>query len=563
MGALDPTAVLRDPERLAALRRLQILDSPPTPAFERRVRLVARFLDVPLAFVAFLDAERQFVKSATGLAEPWASERNLPLDWGFCPFAVARGAPLLIDNAGGDDVLGRNWVVTEFGMVAYVGVPLVDDAGYAVGVISAVDVRPRAWSDDQVELLSLFADSLMVQLQLQTELEKNQRLVEISARAANREHTRAGQLRGLAETAMLATSTMALDERLRVVTEQARSLIGTRAAVVTVVANHSSEPINYLSVADEHGTRVDEDPLAADAISMPLLGQDGRSLGTIRISEKVDGSDFTEEDKVIFEQLARIASVAIESIQEYEREHEIATTLQESFLPQELPDVKGLDLAADYLPSTIGMAVGGDWYDAVPISDSSVALVVGDVVGHGVRAAAIMGQMRNALRTYLLEGLRPSRVLERLDRMAEGFDAGDFATVVVVELEPETGFVRWSSAGQLPPLVVPPGDADGAYLEGSVAPPAGSGLPAVHSEFSARLEPGTTLVLYTDGLVESRTQPLDEGLRRLRASTVAALGGDDDGCRNARGIVQALIAELTGPDREDDVALLVACMLPR
>jgi serine phosphatase RsbU (regulator of sigma subunit) len=590
---------LRDPERLASLRRLGVFDAGPRDAFDRRTRLVARMLDAPYSLVAFIDAERQYVKSTFGLPEQVAAHGDLPLEWGYCVQAIVEDGAVQSNDVTEDESLPPN-PADELGIRSFVSVPLRDEHDNALGVICALDTRPRTWTHDHVDLLVAFADSLMAQLELQWELERNQRLVELSTRAATRERHRAQQLLGLAETSLLLTSGMPLDQLLQVVTDQARELVGAHLAASRVVTNHgSAASTTRVSTSEKYeavaGDLFSESIWTLDELSGPLrfterefdayrpwqevvsgseptpplrgllaapfVAGDGRPLGLIQLSDKYEG-DFSEEDQAILLQVARIASVAIESRQAYEREHEIAMTLQESFLPRGLPEVAGLDLAAEYLPSTIGMAVGGDWYDAIPISDTSVGLVVGDVVGHGVRAAAIMGQLRNTLRAFLLDGLRPSRVLERLDRMAENFGAGDFATVVLIELEPNTGFIRWSSAGQLPPLVTGP-DGEPRFLEGPVSPPVGSGLPGVHTESTALLAPGSTLVLYTDGLVEKRTEALDRGLERLRATVRSALSGSEGACADAQGVVDFVSERLVGIDREDDVALLVACMLPR
>jgi serine phosphatase RsbU (regulator of sigma subunit) len=202
------------------------------------------------------------------------------------------------------------------------------------------------------------------------------------------------------------------------------------------------------------------------------------------------------------------------------------------------------------------MAVGGDWYDAIPTGDRSVVLVVGDVVGHGVRAAAVMGQLRNALRAYIHEGFRLASVLERLDRLAESLGEGDFATAVVVEVEPATRWVRWITAGQVPPMVLGP-DGSAWFVEGPVAPPLGAGLPAVFSESTAQLRPGSTLVLYTDGLVERRRQGIDEGMERLRQIAIESIA-HDDGRPSAGAVAGHIVQRLTTSDRDDDIAVLVA-----
>lgn len=590
--------VLRDPDRLAALRRLRDVEPIAEEAFARLARLAARLVRAPMAIVTLVDDTKQFVKSSYGLPEPWASAADLPVDWGFCVATMAGGKPKLIAAVLDDPDFASDPAVEALGAVSVACVPLVDDDERAIGVLSVIDVEPRRWDDEDRELIAFLARSIMNELQLRANLSENQRLLELSAGAAQREALRARQLRGLAETSMMMTTTLSLDERLEIVAERARDLIGAHLLAIRMKVNGGwGEAITCVSLSDQYAEwRKYQAPLTGEGIyamvaetnrplrltqegleaqprwrrfsgeaerhpplrgllAAPLVGAEGDNMGVILLSDKYDG-EFTPEDEAILVQLSRHTSRAAENSQQYEREHEIAATLQKSFLPNELPEVPGLDLAAAYLPGTQGLAVGGDWYDAVTVGDTSVALVVGDVVGHGVRAAAIMGQLRNALRAYLHEGFRVSGVLERLDRLADSVGAGDFATVAVVELEPATGWTRWSTAGQLPPLVV---NADGtsSFLEGPVAPPLGAGLPSVFVESTARIPPGSTLVLYTDGLVESRTQPLDEGMEGLRAAVVDALAG---GCEDAAGVVHFLVQRLTGSVRDDDVALLVACM---
>ncbi|MGH9244701.1 MAG: GAF domain-containing protein [Acidimicrobiales bacterium] len=296
--ARDPTAALRNPERLAVLRALAVVDAPEEP-FDRRTRLVARILEAPVAFVVFLDAERQIVKSATGLPEPWGRARDLPIDWGFGRLAVADARPLVVEDLRRSDDLARNPIVTELGAVAYLGVPLVDKAGNVLGAICALDVRPRAWAEAHVELLAAFAESLMSQVELEMELERHQRLVASGTRAAGREH-----LRALAEASMLASSTTSVGDRLRVIAQQARDLIGTNAALISVPTNdgagHEARSIS-ISEHDDAG----HEPVAADAISVELVARDGRQLGVLRVSDKVDGTAFTEEDQAVLDQLGR------------------------------------------------------------------------------------------------------------------------------------------------------------------------------------------------------------------------------------------------------------------
>jgi PAS domain S-box-containing protein len=232
----------------------------------------------------------------------------------------------------------------------------------------------------------------------------------------------------------------------------------------------------------------------------------------------------------------------------YEREHTIAETLQRSLLPERLPRIEGLEIAARYLPAGHGAAVGGDWYDALERTDGRVALVVGDVVGHGLRAAAIMGQLRNAFRAYGLAEASPAEVMARVNRMAISGEEDAMATVLYLVLDRETGDVSFASAGHPPPLVL---SSDGArFLQGGRSVPVGAAEPGIFREATAVLPPGGTLLLYTDGLVERRDTPLEERLEEL----AEAAGGGDAGLE---GLCDSVLASVLGQQvPTDDVALL-------
>jgi PAS domain S-box-containing protein len=238
----------------------------------------------------------------------------------------------------------------------------------------------------------------------------------------------------------------------------------------------------------------------------------------------------------------------------YQREHKIAETLQRSLLPERLPQIEGLQLAARYLPGARGAAIGGDWYDVLERPDGRVALVVGDVVGHGLRAAATMGQLRNAFRAYGLVESSPAEVVARINRLVMSGVEDAMATVVYLVLDRETGEVSYSCAGHPPPLVLTP---DGPhFLEGGRSVPIGASDPAVFHEASAVLPPGSALLLYTDGLVERRDVGLEERLGRL--AEVAGSAADDLDALCER-VIQVVLGE---GDPGDDVALLAVRPLP-
>ena len=232
----------------------------------------------------------------------------------------------------------------------------------------------------------------------------------------------------------------------------------------------------------------------------------------------------------------------------YEREHDIAATLQRSLLPERLPAIEGVELAARYLPAGLGSAVGGDWYDALERPDGRVALVVGDVVGHGLRAAATMGQLRNAFRAYGLVEASPAEVVARINRLVMSGGEEVMATVLYLVLDRETGEVVYSCAGHPPPLVLGP---DGPrFLEEGRSVPIGAAEPAVFREGRALLAPGSALLLYTDGLVERRDVPLAERLDALAAAAAPGGADLDELCE------RVLRTVLGDSEPGDDVALL-------
>ena len=208
-----------------------------------------------------------------------------------------------------------------------------------------------------------------------------------------------------------------------------------------------------------------------------------------------------------------------------EREHRIAETLQRSLLPDRLPEIPGVTLAARYVPATADTEVGGDWYDVVPLPDGHLGLAIGDVAGHGLRAASTMGQLRMALRAYAVEEESPAQVVSRAHQLVERMGLPDIATLVYLVFDPDSGAVRYTSAGHPPPLIVGM-EGEASYLEGGLAPPLGAVAHPDFGEATAQLPGGSTLFLFTDGLVERRGVSLRDGLDHLKrtAALQAPLG---------------------------------------
>ncbi|MFE9706949.1 SpoIIE family protein phosphatase [Streptomyces sp. NPDC005930] len=231
------------------------------------------------------------------------------------------------------------------------------------------------------------------------------------------------------------------------------------------------------------------------------------------------------------------------------RQRETAVTLQRSLLPQELEEPDDLRVAATYHPGGTEAAVGGDWYDVITLGGGRTALVIGDVMGRGVRAAAVMGQLRTAVRAYARLDLPPHEVLQLLDGLAAEIDANQIATCVYAIHDPNEGRLVYASAGHLPLLVR---DENGTVQRADepTGPPLGTGG-WMHASGSIALPPGSTAVLYTDGLVERRDEDLDEGIAALERALSGATGTPQVVCD--RLIRSAGVT----PDHDDDVAVLV------
>jgi serine phosphatase RsbU (regulator of sigma subunit) len=241
-----------------------------------------------------------------------------------------------------------------------------------------------------------------------------------------------------------------------------------------------------------------------------------------------------------------VASV-VDRARLHQREHEISHTLQNSLLPERLPDVAGMTFGARYLPATTIAEVGGDWYDVI-VTDRGVSMVVGDVEGHDMRAATIMGKLRHGLALLLGEGLSPGSALDRLNAFALRSDVGRLATVLVVTVDPEGGELLLSSAGHLPPVIRTDDHAELARL--TPAPPIGvphDGAPETGARIGA-----SDIVLFTDGLVE---RPGLDPEQRLRQLVAAVKEGPDDPLALCDHVIGRLLPEA---DRSDDVALLVS-----
>jgi sigma-B regulation protein RsbU (phosphoserine phosphatase) len=253
---------------------------------------------------------------------------------------------------------------------------------------------------------------------------------------------------------------------------------------------------------------------------------------------------FTEQDVALLQLVADRAALAGRARQS-QADRAAALALQRSLLPSRPPKVNGFDLAARYLPGH-DLGVGGDWFDVFMLPNGHLGTVVGDVSGHGLRAAAVMGRLRSALRAYALEWDDPAEVLTRLDRKIRHFEAGSLATIIYATVSPGRDRMTISTAGHLPPVIMEP-DEEPRLLELPPDLPVGVGDTASRQSKGFDISPGTTVVLFTDGLVERRGEVIDEGLDRLRR--LVRPGPAEDLCAS-------IVAGMDIGDAEDDIAVV-------
>ncbi|KUL47126.1 protein phosphatase [Streptomyces regalis] len=285
---------------------------------------------------------------------------------------------------------------------------------------------------------------------------------------------------------------------------------------------------------------------------VPLVAR-GTVLGAVVVTRTRGREPFDEQDTLLIDELVARAALNIDNARMYSRERDAALTLQRSLMNTALPTVSGLELTGRYLPAG-DQEVGGDWFDAIALSDDRTALVIGDVMGHGIHAAAVMGQLRTAVRTLARRDTAPGQVLRSLDAAVADLGDNEMATCLYAVHDPVTGHCLIARAGHPPPVIA---DERGtvAFLDGPAGPPLGVGRQdrEVQRVF---LPPHSLLVTYTDGLIETRGTDLDQGMRRL-AEALRHPG------HPLEEICDDLLAHVMPQVADDDVAVLLARALPR
>jgi GAF domain-containing protein/anti-sigma regulatory factor (Ser/Thr protein kinase) len=507
-------------------------------------------------------------RAAKGIEEEVEQGVRIPLGKGFAGRVAAGATPIVIPDIDRADIF--NPILREKGIRSLLGVPLLVE-GHVIGVLHVGSLTPRDFTAADIELLEAAASRAALAID-------HARLYLGERAARERAERVAERLAALQTFTDAALAYLPLEELLIALLDRATAILDTDTAAFLLLDEPSATLVaraaKGIEEEVEQGVRIplgrgfagriaaerraiaiaDVDhadvlnPILREKGIRSLLGVpllvEGRVTGVLHVGT-LTPRDFTSDDAELLRAAADRAALAIDRARLYE-ERRVVEALQRTLLPDPLPELPGLELAARYQPARQGTGIGGDWYDVFPLSGSQVGLVIGDVMGHGVAAAAMMAQLRTALRAYALDGHGPAAVAERLNHLLVPLRPSSMTTLVYAVVDPETETMLLISAGHLPPLLVPPVGSP-RYLPVHGDPPLGVTLAAHYSEHRFALPAGSTVMLYTDGAVEVRGEPLDTGLERLLALT--ADGGD------AHALVAAAAERRS---HEDDLAAIAA-----
>jgi serine phosphatase RsbU (regulator of sigma subunit) len=603
--AADRRTGLSSPARLEALRKVG-LSSEADEGMERFARLVAGRLRVPVALVSLVEADRQVFPGMVGLAEPWATRRQTPLSHSLCQHVAATGHPLILADARSDERTCTSLAIGDLGVVAYAGMPLTDSDGHVLGSLCAIDTELREWSAQELADLADLTEACGTELRL--------RIATYVARHAQRQARLALERSDLM---LRAAEDMADTASLTDVREKLRDLVSgdLKPAYVGLTLLEGRElrritdpvacyPVEMMTpvyslfgnwpsslAARERRTVVvpDRDALQAQfgpeataafdagdlssAVCVPLPGT-ARAVGVLGVLilgwDRPHQADVAE--RAVLAAIAGYTALAIERALYLDERITVAHQLQNAMLSG-LPAPPGLQLAALYRPAAISDLVGGDWFDAHPFTRTPViaagtgtgagagqlpypiAITVGDITGHDMRAATIMGQVRSMLRQADLDLHQqgPAQILTAVEDACHTLSLEATGTLIHAHLSPLDGggwSLTWTNAGHPPMLLANPGGrVERLDQHGVLMWPGPRRFPRTDQQRT--LLPGSTLLLYTDGLIEQRGHNLDDAIDR--AAAILSAGPADQPLPD---LVRQLTNEIASPAADDDLALL-------
>ncbi|MFJ4862211.1 GAF domain-containing SpoIIE family protein phosphatase [Streptomyces sp. NPDC088748] len=551
---------------------------------DRFARLVSRLLRVPVALVSLVEEGRQILPGMIGLPEPWAERRALPLSHSLCRYVVASGRPLVVPDVRADDRLRTNPAIEDLGLVAYAGMPLADADGLVLGSLCAIDHAPRTWGDGELTDLKDLAAACSAELCLRILSARSRSAQQILETAwASAEHARShAELleheaqAGMdhAELLLRASEELAQTSGLEDVRRRLRDLfvgVGKPSYVGLLVADKDelhriADPDIELSVEQEvltlpvsaafPSTRAmrdgrpvfvpDREALVAEygpeavgffdrmgfttVLCLPLWGS--RALLGVLAVCWAKRHEVGVTERATLTAAAGYVAQAVERALYLDERISVARQLQEAMLTA-LPLSDHLEISALYQPAAVGDMIGGDWYDAYHLPPDTrgggpgggpgpLMITVGDITGHDMHAATIMGQIRSMLRQATLDHppYSPATALTALDAACSVLPIEVGGTMVHARLDPADGgpgwTLTWSNAGHPPPLLRTPDGRVALLEEHDILLHGGLG-PFHRTEARRDLPAGSTLLLYTDGLIERRGRDIDTSIAQLVA----------------------------------------------
>ncbi|HEX5332591.1 MAG TPA: GAF domain-containing SpoIIE family protein phosphatase [Cellulomonas sp.] len=571
-----------------ALPTSWMLPARPDAAFDRLAQIAQRHLGVPLVLVALVSRSGQIYPGAAGLPAELDADRFSPLTDSFCRHVVASRSMLVIEEVRRAELLADGPANGTLGIVAYAGFPLVDETGTVVGALAAVDHEPRVWDERELALLRDIADSCSSELRLRGEREQVRQAHSRATRAARQ----AGVLLLMSDAFHDA---LTIEDVARTVAGVAESGLGTSRTWISIV-DHSGRSLTHVRTTpdadadvDRERVRIDEDTptchvartreslffadhaemIAAFPALRATAPPDGGAVAVLPLvaGHRLDGvltlawdapRDFATDNRALKNALAAYTAQALERAQLFAERRDVARTLQEAMLTA-LPQPPQLRLVAHYLPAGRADAVGGDWYDAIVLPDDAVAVMVGDVTGHDMDAAARMGQLRSSLRTLAWDRPdQPSAWLQRLDRTNEDIGLRSVATVLAgrCDVDPagDGQLFTWSSAGHPAPILIRPGEG-ARVLDRPNDLIIGIAPDTERHDHSQALQVGDVVLLYTDGLVERRDESLVVSVATLAEAAGALQGAPPD--ELVTTLARRVVTDVPG----DDVVLLAIQVL--
>ncbi|MDT8911978.1 GAF domain-containing SpoIIE family protein phosphatase [Amycolatopsis sp. PS_44_ISF1] len=595
--------------RLAALRDTG-LTAAPDPGMERFARLVAGVLGVPAALVSLVEPDRQVFPGLAGLAGPWAADRSTPLTHSLCRHVVRSGEPLVLPDTRRDDRWCADPAAGDLTVAAYAGVPLTDADGHVLGSLCAIDTSPREWSAAELDYLEDLAAACSAELRLRIVSRRSalaQRHAQEAGRRADESTAQAKIALSRSELLLRAAEDLGGTSSLADVRRQVRDLVTSdlKPSYVGLILVDGHRLRRLVDLDHEAGSAVEHTyehyglddawptaRAARDNTTVIVQGADDliesgysaeaaaawAALGLctaicvplpgthIPLGTLVIGWDTSHEldvvERAVVTALAGYTARAVERAQFLDDRVSVARQLQEAMLT-ELPELEGLDVAALYRPAASGELVGGDWYDAYPLppaagdggAAATVAISIGDITGHNIRAATLMGQWRSMLRQADLDhpGAGPARIVSALEHANRALGLHASGTLVHAHLRPAgdgSWLLSWTAAGHPPPLLRHPDGTVEQLDRGDLMIFPDFRTPR-RGEHQAVLRPGATLLLYTDGLVDQRGRDLDAGIARAGQLL------DSLRRRPLPDLLDLIADEVGGRAPEDDVALLV------